>query len=136
MSVKAHLKLIENSKFLARSGDSPAYLIDETDQHGGVNPMQMLLLGVAGCTAIDVSGILAKKKIELSGFEVNVVGEEADEHPQRYTTLVIEYIFYGENIRPKAIEKAIELSETKYCCALASLNASVENSYRIVERMQ
>lgn len=78
MTVKAQLKLLENSKFISRAGNSPAFLIDETDSNGGVSPMQMLLMSVAGCTAIDVNSILVKEKINLSGFEVNIVGEEAE----------------------------------------------------------
>ena len=133
MSVTANLKLIDNQRFVARSGNGPAYVIDSGDDDGGVNPMQMLLMSVAGCTAIDVIGILTKKRVKLDGFEVNVVGEEAQEHPQRYTKLLIEYLFYGKGIRIKALEQAIELSETKYCCALASVNAELESSYRVVE---
>ncbi|MFT5658546.1 MAG: putative redox protein [Gammaproteobacteria bacterium] len=135
MTVNAKLKLIDNNRFVARSGNSPAYVIDSADGEGGVNPMQMLLMSVAGCTAIDVIGILTKKRIKLSGFEVNIVGDEAEEHPQRYTKLNIEYVFYGSNIRSKALEQAIELSETRYCCALASLNAELESSYRVEAEM-
>ena len=133
MTVTANLKLIDNQRFVARSENGPAYLIDSADGEGGGNPMQMLLMSIAGCTAIDVIGILTKKRIKLDGFEVNIVGEEALQHPQRYTKLIIEYLFYGQGIRIKALEQAIELSETKYCCALASVNAELESSYRVIE---
>ena len=82
---------------------------------------------------VDNARFLARKRTSLSGFEVNISGEEAEEHPQRYTRLIIEYVFYGRDIRDKAVEQAIKLSETKYCCALASLNAKVTSSYRVVE---
>jgi putative redox protein len=133
MTTKAHLKWTDNARFMARSGDSPTYVIDSSDENGAASPMQMLLISAAGCTAIDVVDILGKKRIKLTGFEVNITGEKAEEYPQRYTRLIVEYIFYGQNIRNKAVEQAIELSETRYCCVMASLNAEAEHSYRIVE---
>ena len=136
MTEKAQLKLIDNLRFVVRSGSGPALIIDGTDNEGGTKPMQMLLMSIAGCTAIDVVGILVKKRINLSGFEVNISGEEAEEHPQRFTKFSIEYVVYGNDIRVKAVEQAIELSETKYCCAMASVNAEVESAYRILEVKQ
>lgn len=133
MTIQAHLERVDETCFVAKSSGGPAYVIDSGDEAGGTTPMQMLLMGIAGCTAIDVNHILAKKRIELAEFEVNIVGEEAIEHPQRFTKLIIEYVFHGMRLRPKALEQAIELSETKYCCALASVNAELESSYRIVE---
>lgn len=133
MTTTANLKWTDNARFLARSGDSPTYVIDDSDENGAASPMQMLLISAAGCTAIDVVDILTKKRIELTGFEINITGEKAEAYPQRYTRLVVEYIFYGQNIRNKAVEQAIELSETKYCCVMATLNVKAEHSYRIVD---
>jgi len=93
--------------------------------------MELLLLGVAGCTAIDVVLIMEKKRARLTRFDVNIVGHRAEMEPSRYTALEIEYVLAGENIKPKGVEQAIALSEEKYCSALASLNASVTHSYRI-----
>ena len=133
MTTKAHLRWTDNARFLARSGNSPTYVIDSSDENGAASPMQMLLISAAGCTAIDVVDILTKKRIKLTGFEVNITGEEAEDFPKRYTRLIVEYIFYGDNIRNKAVEQAIELSENKYCCVMASLNTQAEHTYRIVE---
>ena len=90
-------------------------------------------MGVAGCTAIDIVLIMHKKRANLAGFEINISGERADEHPRRYTSVDVEYVIYGTGIKPKAVEQAIQLSEEKYCSAMASLNAEVTHSYRIVE---
>lgn len=133
MTIQAHLERVDDTCFVAKSGDGPAYVIDSGEEAGGTTPMQMLLMGIAGCTSIDVNHILAKKRVELVEFEVNIIGEEAVEHPQRFTKLIVEYVFHGKNLRTKALETAIELSETKYCCALASVNAALESSYRVVE---
>jgi len=133
MTTKAHLKWTDNARFLARSGSSPTYVIDSSDESGAVCPMQMLLISAAGCTAIDVIDILTKKRVQLEGFEINITGEEQEGYPQRYTQIVVEYIFYGQNIRNKAVEQAIELSETKYCCVMATLNVKAESSYQILE---
>ena len=132
MTVQAQIKRGDHSRFIARADNGPAYVIDSSDEVCGTNPMQMLLMSVVGCTSIDVSNILVKKRIQLSEFEVNIVGEEAQEHPKRFTRLTIEYVFHGNNLKTKALEQAIELSETKYCCALATINAEIESSYRIV----
>ena len=133
MTTKAQLKWTEDTRFLARSGSSPTYVIDSTDESGAACPMQMLLISAAGCTAIDVIEILAKKRIQLTGFEINITGEQDEGYPQRYTQIVVEYLFYGQNIRNKAVEQAIELSETKYCCVMATLNVKTESSYRILD---
>ena len=133
MTTEAHLKWVDNERFLAKSGDSPTYVVDGSDENGAICPMQMLLISAAGCTAIDVIGILTKKQVHLTEFEVNITGEEAQPLPQRYTQLSVEYVFYGRNIPSKAVEQAIRLSETKYCCVMATLNVKAEHSYKIIE---
>ena len=95
--------------------------------------MQMVLIGVAGCIAMDVISILQKKRVNVTDFQVDISGERAQDHPKRYTRIQIEFILNGPDIKPKAAEQAIQLSETKYCSAIASLNASFESIYRIVD---
>ena len=100
-----------------------------------VSPMEMLLLGVAGCTGIDVVSILQKQRQELVDFQVKIRGKRADEHPKVYTHIEIEYLLWGKNLSEKAIVKAIELSEEKYCSASAMMSktAEIKSSYRIFE---
>ena len=133
MTIQAHLKWTDELQFVARSGEGPAVVIDSSDGGSGASPMQLVLMGVAGCTAIDIAVILKKKRIPLSRFEIMIKGEQAEDHPRCYTKIAIEYILYGKTIKPKAVEQAIKLSETKYCSAMASVNAVFEHSYRIVE---
>ena len=134
MALKAQLKWIDGMQFIARSGNSHAVVIDNHEGGSGPSPMELFLLGVAGCTAMDVISIMQKKRVHLTDFHVNIIGECAEEHPKRYTNIHIEFILHGEGIKPKAVEQAIQLSEKKYCGAMASLNANVESTYRIVAK--
>jgi putative redox protein len=95
----------------------------------------LVLIALAGCTSSDVVSILQKKRVELDDYEVNISAEMCDEHPKVYTKINLEFVFYGENINEKDVERAIELSETKYCSVSAMLNKSVEinHSYKIVK---
>jgi len=85
----------------------------------GFRPLELLAIGLAGCTAMDVISILAKKKQEVKNFEVRVHADRASEHPKVFTHLVIEYVVSGKNLDQAAVERAVELSETKYCSAQA-----------------
>ena len=133
MAVEVQLKWTDGMQFVARAGEGPAVVIDSHDGASGPSPMELVLMGVAGCTAIDVVLIMQKKRANLTGFEINISGERADAYPRRYTDVHIEYVLYGTNLSTKAVEQAIRLSESKYCSATASLNAEVTHSYRIVE---
>jgi putative redox protein len=77
--------------------------------------------------------IMEKKRAQVTDFQVNIAGERAEEYPQRYTDIQIEYVLRGKGLKPKAVEQAIGLSETKYCGAMASLNANFKTTYRIVD---
>jgi putative redox protein len=120
-------------QFVARAGDGPGVVLDSSDGGSGPSPMELVLIGVAGCTAIDVIMIMQKKRVHIIDFKVNISGERADEHPKRYTKIHIEYVLSGRDIKPNAVEQAIQLSEEKYCSASASLNAEIGSSYKIIE---
>mgnify|MGYP001218881800 CR=1 FL=1 len=96
-------------------------------------PMEMLVLGLAGCTAMDVIDILRKKRQAVTAFEVVARGETAEEHPHMYKALDVTYIVTGTDIDPAAVERAMQLSETKYCGAMATLRqaAPVTLKYEI-----
>ncbi len=85
----------------------------------GFRPMELLIMGLAGCTAMDVVSILTKKRQVITAFEVKVDGQRATEHPRVFTHITIEYIITGHQVDPEAVERAIELSATKYCPAQA-----------------
>lgn len=85
----------------------------------GFRPMELLAIGLAGCTAMDVISILNKKRQEVSDFEVRVQAERAEQHPKVFTAVVIEYLVSGRGIDEAAVIRAIELSATQYCAAQA-----------------
>jgi putative redox protein len=120
--------------FIGKNQSGGSIQMGTISQHPGVSPMELLLLGVAGCTGIDIVHILGKKRITLDQFEVRVRGKRADDHPKIYTEIEIEYLFWAEELSTKAVEQAIELSEEKYCSASAMMSKSAEirSSYRIL----
>ncbi len=99
-----------------------------------VSPMELLLMGLAGCTGIDVALILEKKRQSLADLRVVVRGRRAEEHPRVYTHIEIEYLLWGEDLSEKAIRQAINLSEEKYCSASSMLGqrAEISSTYRIL----
>ena len=113
--------------------------LDTDESVGGDNraarPMEMIALGLAGCTAMDVISILQKKRQEVTSFEVKVDAARANEHPKVFTSAVIRYVITGKNIDEAALVRAIELSAVKYCPAQAMLaNAfPMELRYEIYE---
>ena len=85
----------------------------------GFRPLELLAIGLAGCTAMDVISILSKKRQEVNSFEVKVHVERSDKHPKVFTHLAIEYVISGKDISRGAVERAVELSANKYCPAQA-----------------
>jgi putative redox protein len=97
----------------------------------GFKPLELLLIGLAGCTSMDVVSILKKKRQNITNFEVKIHAERAEEHPKVFTSIVMEYIVKGNSIDPAAVERAVELSTTKYCSAHAMLSKAVPISHTI-----
>jgi putative redox protein len=98
----------------------------------GFKPTELIAIGVAGCTAMDVISILKKKRQEVSAFEVLVHATRASEHPRKFTDMTIEYIVTGKDIDPQAVERAVELSEEKYCSSIATIRGNVRLDHKIV----
>ena len=122
---------------LAGNTDSNHWvMMDGPPEFGGSNagtrPKELLLLALGGCTASDVISILQKKRVPLDGLEIHVTAEQCDEYPQVFTRIHLEYVVRGD-IRPQDVERAIELSETKYCSVSAMLRPAIPItwSYRI-----
>lgn len=104
-------------------------------QGAGPQPLRLLLLGIAGCTAMDVISILRKKRQEVEDLNVEARGSRAEDHPKVYDSVEIVYTLRGRGIDPRAVERAIELSETRYCPAIAMIAsaARVTSRYEIEE---
>ena len=102
----------------------------------GWRPVELLLLGLAGCTGIDVLSILEKKREDVRGFEIEVRGEpRLDDWPHYYETIEVVYIVTGVAVKPESVARAIELSEDKYCSVSGCLGpqCSVVTSYEVIE---
>ena len=101
----------------------------------GVRPMEMLLLGVAGCTMIDVVTTLKKMRQDLSHLETKINAERATDHPKVFTDIHIQFILKGQNLDEKKVDKAIKLSAEKYCSASIMLGetATITHDFEVVE---
>ena len=99
----------------------------------GIRPKELLLLALGGCTASDVIAILQKKRVPVENVEIHLSAEQTEEHPQVFTSIHVEYIVRGDNISPADVERAIALSETKYCSVNAMLSKAIKitRSHRI-----
>jgi putative redox protein len=100
----------------------------------GFSPMELLLIGLAGCTGMDVASILEKKRQPLHAMKVITRGLRRDENPRVYTEIEVEFLLYGRNLDAKAVEQAIALSQNKYCSVSAMLGptAPLHTSYKIL----
>jgi len=136
---KAFIKQLRGVTLAGKSDTNHWVLMDGSEEFGGSraasSPKELVLIGLGGCTANDVVNILKKKRVKLDGFEMNLTAEESNEHPKVFTKINIEYVFYGNDIAVKDVERAIELSTTKYCSISKMLEKSVEltHSYSIME---
>ena len=135
MSILAQVTWVEDRRFVGRASSGHAIVVDASAEKQGSSPMELLLIGMAGCTAYDVMSILEKKRQSVTGLEVSARAERAEEPPKVYTTIEVEYVLRGRGIKPKAVEDAIRLSEEKYCSASIMLGktAQITTSYRIEE---
>jgi putative redox protein len=111
---------------VAESG-FPVKLDSHSSPETGVGPVEMVAIALAGCTAMDVISILAKKKVDVTGFEVKVNADRASDHPKRFIKAVLEYVIHGHGVDEASVRRAIELSVTKYC----SVHAMLKDSFPI-----
>lgn len=104
----------------------------------GFRPMELIAIGIAGCTAMDVISILQKKRHNVTAFEVQLRSQQAQDHPRVFTQIKIEYLISGHDIDETAVQRAIELSENKYCPAQAMFNEilPIKLSYKILPAEQ
>jgi putative redox protein len=133
----AFLRQIRGTTFAVKSDSNHWVTMDGPEEFGGSNagarPKELVLMGLAGCTASDVVSILQKKRAPLAGYEMNLRAPEAADHPKVFTSIHIEYVFYGDGLNAADVERAIELSTEKYCSVSAMLKTAVPitHSYRI-----
>ena len=125
----AYLKQIKGITFAGKSDSNHWVTMDGPEKFGGGDagnrPKELLLLALAGCTASDVTSILKKKRVKLDDFEINISAEMTEDHPKVFTSVDLEYVFYGDNIAEKDVERSIELSQNSYCGVTAMLRKAM-----------
>ena len=127
-----------HKQFVANDGRGHNFLIDDANGNTGPKPIELVVLGLAGCTAFDVIGILRKKRQEVTGYEVKIEAEQKPDPPQVFTKVRIHHIVTGVDIAEHAVRDAIHLSEEKYCSvgAMVKMSAEIESTYEIVPAEQ
>jgi putative redox protein len=116
-------------QFVAQSETGHAIVMDASPEVGGhdtgARPMEVLLMGVLGCTAMDVISILKKKRQPITGLKIFATGDRNAEHPKFYNKIHLEYVAYGD-VELEALERSAQLSEDKYCSAIATVRGKAE----------
>jgi putative redox protein len=128
--MKARVKWVEGMSFLAEAGSGHAVVLDGAPEYGGRNigirPMEMLLMGLAGCTAFDVVNILRRGREPVSDCVVEVDADRASEDPKVFTAIRVLYRVAGRDLSREKVERAVSLSKEKYCSASIMLGATAE----------
>ncbi len=136
--MKARVKWVENGTFMGESGSGHAVIMDGPPEYGGRNlgirPMEMVLLGVGGCTGFDVVSILKKGRHPVTDCAVELAAERAEADPKVFTRIHIRYVVTGRGLKPEAVERAVKLSAEKYCSASIMLGKVVEISHEFEVR--
>ena len=135
-TTKATIHFAENDFFVGITPSGHAQTIEtDSQRHSAATPMELMLLALGGCTGVDVISILRKKRQQISDYRIEVSGERHEEHPRAYTRLFVKHIVRGRSVSREAVERAIELSDQKYCSVAATLRGTAEiiTSYEIIE---
>ncbi|HPW55991.1 MAG: OsmC family protein [Thermoanaerobaculaceae bacterium] len=119
----ARLVWQEGLRFEATAGSGRSVTVDSPKQEGhqGPSPMELVLIGIGGCMAMDVVSIVQKMKQPITGLEVRLHGEQSPNHPKYYTSIELTFVVRGAGVDRERVERAIELSRTTYCSAISSL---------------
>ncbi len=137
--MRATIKWVDGASFTASAGSGHSVTMDGPPDHGGVNrgprPMEMVLMGMGGCTAFDVMLILRKSRQNVTDCRVELEAERAEREPKVFTRIHVHFVISGHGLRESAVKRAIELSADKYCSASIMLGktAKITHDYEILE---
>lgn len=137
--MEAKVKWVDGRMFLGESGSGHTVVMDGPPDHGGrnlgVRPMEMILLGVGGCSSFDVIDILQKGRQDVRNCVTELSAERADSIPSVFTKIHLHFVVTGHHLKAEAVERAIKLSAEKYCSASIMLSKSVEitHDFEIIE---
>lgn len=136
ITYKATVKNAGDEFLIATTPGNYSLTIDtKGERKSAPTPVELLLVSVAACTAVDVVSILEKKRQDVTDYRVEITGERRDEHPRAFTKMHIHHIVYGHDVSEQALAHAIELSDTKYCSVAATVRPTVEitTSFEIIQ---
>jgi len=138
--VKAAVKWVDNAMFLGESGSGHSVVMDGPEGHGGrnmgVRPMEMLLLGLGGCTNFDVMSILSKQRQQVVDCVAEIEAQRADAVPSVFTKIHVHFKVTGKNLKESLVERAVKLSAEKYCSASIMLEqggVEITHSFSVIE---
>jgi putative redox protein len=133
---KATVKDAGDEFLIATTPGNYSLTIDtKGERKSAPTPVELLLVSVAACTAVDVVSVLKKKRQVVTDYRVEITGERRDEHPRSFTKMHIHHIVYGHDVSEQALAHAIDLSDTKYCSVAATVRPTVEitTSFEIIQ---
>jgi len=136
VDARATIRYAGDDLFVAVTPSNHAQTLETNHERSrAATPMELLLIALGSCTAVDVISILHKKRERVTDYRVEVRGERRAEHPRKYTRFEVRHIVRGHSVSEKAVAQAIELSETKYCSVAATLSPAAEiiSSFEIQE---
>ena len=141
--MKASVLWMKDGQFIAKSDSGHTLIIDGPPDHGGKNlgarPMEMVLMGLGGCTSIDVIDILKKSRQDITDCVTQLTAERANSIPAVFTKIHIHFVVTGRNLKPRQVERAVELSATKYCSATLMLQrggVEITHDFELVDAEQ
>ncbi len=136
MTNTAKVSWVDGALFVAEGGSGHTITMDGAADIGGRNlasrPMEVMLMGMGGCTAIDVVSMLKKQRQDIEGVEVSLVGERAGEHPMVYSEVKVVYTVRGRKLNRALVERAVSLSDEKYCSATAMFKKTAKVTHEVV----
>ena len=136
---RVSVDLLANMAFRAVTETGHEVVMDAAPEVGGADigprPMELLLVGLGGCTGMDVISMLRKMRQDVTDYQIQISGERATGHPKVYTSIRVEHIVRGRGVNAESVKRAVELSATRYCSAAAMLGrvAHIDESYRVID---
>ncbi len=136
MATTAKISWVDGALFVAEGGSGHSFTMDGSPEVGGRNlasrPMEVVLMGMGGCTAIDVVSMLKKQRQDIEGVEVALEAERATGHPMVFSAVKLVYTVRGRKLNKALVERAVSLSDEKYCSATAMIRKSAAITHEVV----
>jgi putative redox protein len=135
VSARTVVTWVKDKQFTAVDSTQHSVVLSTSDESVGMKPSELLCAALGSCTAVDVVGILRKKRQKLTGLEITVTAEQSEDYPRPFTSFHLHYVVTGVGIKPEDVQRAIELSDEKYCSVAATLRPAVTltHDFEVVE---